>query len=110
MHHAYLAYLSTGINTMLAFIAASIDKITPAHTNRIIGVARDVGDIVEASERCGVGLDVEVFVLNTATVQLKFLEVMVVAATICAHSCETHIVFKPVNSAHPTIMIFANKT
>jgi len=52
MHHAYLAYLSTGVDTMLAFIAASIDKITPAHTNRIIGVARDVGDIVEASERC----------------------------------------------------------
>jgi len=110
MHHPYLAYLSTGVDTMLAFIAASIDKITTAHTNRIIGVARDVGDIVEASERCGVGLDVEVFVLNTATVQLKFLEVMVVAATICAHSCETHIVFKPVDSAHPTVMIFANKT
>ena len=95
---------------MLAFIAASIDIIAPTHTNRIIGVAGDVGDIVEASKRCGVGLDVEVFVLNSATVQLKLLEVMVVAATICAYSCETHIVFKPVDSAHPTVMIFANKT
>lgn len=93
---------------MLAIIAASIDKVTSAYTYRIIGVPRDVGDIIEASEGCGVGLNVKVFVLNTATGLLEFLKIVIVTATIHAYSCEAHIVFEPVDSAYSAVVILAN--
>jgi len=106
MHHADLVYISSSVDSMFATVAASIDIVTSTYTNRVVGIAWDVGDIVEASELCGVSLDVEVFVLDPATVLLEFLKVMVVASTISAYSSEAHIVFKPVYSANPTIMIF----
>lgn len=106
VHHADLVYIGSSVYSMFAAVADLIDVVTATNANRIIGIARDIGHIVEASELWA-SLDVEVFVLNSASVLFEFLKVMVVASAISAYCSEAHIVFKPVDTANPAVMIFA---
>lgn len=106
MHHADLIYLSSSVYALFVAIADSIDIITSTNSNRIVGEARDIGDIVKASEIYRF-LDVEVFVLDSATVLLKFLKIMVVTTSVLTNSREARIVFEPVDSTDSSIMIFA---